>query len=71
MPLVKEGYFITKQAYTRFKKWLVDKNLTVNKFAKQCGVSRQYLEQVLKGNKKITSSVLETFKKGGYEMLWK
>lgn len=69
MPIVKEGYFITKQAHTRFKKWLVDKNLTVNKFAKQCGVSRQYLEQVLAGKKKITSSVRATFLKGGYEIL--
>lgn len=69
MPIIKEGYFITKQALTRFKKWLVDKNLTVNRFAKLCGCSRQYLEQVLKGNKKITSSVRAKFHQGGYDFL--
>ena len=69
MPIVKEGYFITKQAHKRFKKWLVDKGLTVNKFAKQCGCSRQYLEQILKGKKKITPSVREHFMAGGYNLL--
>lgn len=69
MPLVKQGYFITKQAFTRFKKWLVDKSLTVNSFAKQCGCSRQYIEQILAGKRKITKSVLDTFKKGGYTFL--
>lgn len=69
MPIIKNGYFITKQAHTRFKKWLVDKSLSVNSFAKRCGCSRQYLEQILAGKKKITTSVHETFKKGGYEFL--
>ena len=66
MPIKKEGYFITKQAHTRFKKWLVDKNLTVNRFAKQCGCSRQYLEQILAGKKKITAAVHKRFETGGY-----
>lgn len=69
MPLVKEGYFITKQANTRFKKWLIDKNLTVNRFAQQCGVSRQYIEQILAGQKKITEKVRFTFQTGGYPYL--
>lgn len=69
MPIVKEGYFITKQALTRFKKWLIDKGLTVNRFAKQCGCSRQYLEQVLAGKKKITPAVRDRFEQGGYVLL--
>lgn len=69
MPLVKEGYFITNQAQTRFKKWLVEKHLTVNRFAKQCGCSRQYIEQVLSGKKKITENVRITFQVGGYPYL--
>ena len=69
MPLVKEGYFITKQAHIRFKKWLIDKNLTVNRFAQQCGVSRQYIEQILAGQKKITEKVRYTFQVGGYPYL--
>ena len=65
----KPGYFITEEARTRFKKWLIDQNLTVNKFAKGCGCSRQYIERVLQGKAKITSSVIEHFKKGGYAYL--
>ena len=69
MPIVREGYSITKQALTRFKKWLIDKNLTVNRFAQQCGVSRQYIEQILAGQKKITEKVRYTFQVGGYPYL--
>ena len=69
MPIRKEGYYITLKAKLRFKKWLVDQNLTLNKFAPLCGCSRQYLEQVLSGKKKITSAVLDRFEKGGYTYL--
>ena len=66
---MKNGNYITEAAKLRFKKWLVVKGLTVNKFAKGCGCSRQYLEQILAGKKKITESVRDHFKKGGYELL--
>ena len=69
MPIIKEGHFITKAAEVRFRKWLVEKNLTVNKFSKLCGCSRQYLEQVLAGKKKITHNVRLRFEKGGYTYL--
>ena len=69
MATTKEGYFITKEAKRNFRIWLIDKNLTVNKFAKNCGVSRQYIESVLNGKIKITSTVLAHFRKGGYECL--
>lgn len=65
----KQGYFITEEARLTFKKWLLENNLTVNKFAKGCGCSRQYIERVLKGKAKITTSVLAHFKKGGYQLL--
>lgn len=68
--MIKDGYFITEVARMRFKKWLVVKKLTVNKFSKKCGCSRQYIEKVLKGNAKITASVKERFKKGGYYLVW-
>lgn len=64
-----EGHYITDAARLRFKKWLVINGLTVNKFAKGCDCSRQYLEQILSGKKRITSKVREHFKKGGYELL--
>lgn len=67
--MLKNGYFITEDARLTFKKWLLENNLTVNKFAKGCDCSRQYIERVLNGKAKITSSVLTHFKKGGYELL--
>lgn len=64
-----DGYYVTETARLRFRKWLLVNKLTVNKFAKGCGCSRQYIERVLKGETKVTPSVLEHFKKGGYETL--
>lgn len=65
----KPGNYITKAALIRFKKWLVVEDLTVNKFAQRCGVSRQYVERALKGEIKITDTVRNHFKDGGYELL--
>jgi len=67
--MIKDGNYITQAALLRFKTWLWEQNLTVNKFAKKCGVSRQYIERVLHGQTKITASVREWFLKGGYELL--
>lgn len=67
--MVKPGYFITEAALLRFKKWLLNKKLTVNKFSKKTGCSRQYIERVLNGKAKITINVREHFKKGGYDCL--
>lgn len=69
MPKVLDGYYITKPALIRFKKWLVENDLTVNRFSRYCGCSRQYIEKVLKGKAKITAQVLEKFRKGGYNYL--
>lgn len=65
----KDTYFITESARIRFKKWLVDKNLTVNKFAPMCGCSRQYLEQILAAKKRVTARVRQLFRNGGYPYL--
>ncbi len=65
----KESYFITPTAQRRFKVWLIDNNLNINSFAKKIGVSRQYIERVIKGQISITPKVREWFKKGGYELL--
>ena len=69
MPRVKDGNYITKAANLRFRKWLLVEGLTVNKFSKKCGCSRQYIERILAGRVKITSSVRQWFLNGGYELL--
>ena len=65
----KNGNYITEAARLRFKKWLLVNHLTVNSFAKKVGVSRQYLERILSGKVKITSSKREWFIKGGYDLI--
>lgn len=69
MPKKIEGVYISQSAATRFRKWLVSKNLTVNRFSKECGCSRQYIEKIIHAEKKITPSVRALFKKGGYDLL--
>lgn len=65
----KESYVMTEEARLRFKTWLLGKHLSVNKFAPLCGCSRQYLEQILSGKKRVTAKVRQHFRKGGYPYL--
>lgn len=67
--MIKDGHFITEAAQNRFKRWLINRKLTVNKFSKGCGCSRQYIEKVLQGKVKITASVRGHFLKGGYDLI--
>lgn len=65
----KENYYITEAAKERFRRFLFDERITFNQFAKRTGKSRQYLDKVIKGKIRITATVREHFKKGGYEFL--
>lgn len=65
----QEGYFITEQAKERFRKYLFDERISFAEFARRTGVSRQYLDSIIKGKKRITKSAIEHFRKGGYELL--
>lgn len=62
-------YIMTKSGCNRFKKWLLDQNLSQQEFANRCGISKQYLTLIIKGKSHITNRVREYFKKGGYELL--
>lgn len=57
---------LSKQDITRFKVWLARNNTTQAEFARRCGVSRQYLCQILKGKRHVTKKVAEMFKNSGY-----
>ena len=63
------SYEITQKAKIRFKKWLVEQETSMNQFAKKCGVSHQYISSVINGKINVTESVIETFKKGGYDFI--
>ena len=70
MPKVlKCKYSLTSNATKRFKRWLLDNDLNIAKFSQKCGVSRQYISAVVNGKIHVTSSVIDTFKKGGYELI--
>lgn len=69
MPIIKDGYKVTKAARERFYIWLTKNHLSLSKFAKQCGCSRQYLTKALNGEIKCTDTVIAKFKKGGYNLI--
>lgn len=69
MPKIIDSYYITDEARKKFRIWLVENDLTFTEFAKRCGASRQNLDLVVKGKRKITPTMKEWFKKGGYDQL--
>lgn len=69
MSNIKPHYYVTDQAAKRFKKWLIDKNMSLNEFSKKAGCSRQYLSKILKGQLSVTKTAREWFAKGGYDAL--
>ena len=65
----KTYYIITERGRNRFKKWLIDKNMSMSEFARKIGVSRSYVSKVILGQEHITAKVRELFKKGGYDLI--
>jgi len=63
-----DAYFLTEEQVMDFRVWLTRNNLNMSKFAKLCGVSRQYIKQILDGKFRVTHSVKETFARGGYSI---
>ena len=64
-----KGYLMTERGRTRFKKWLVVHNISMSDFASQIGVSKQYVSNIVLGNRHITPRVRELFAKGGYDLI--
>lgn len=62
-------YIITESGRIRFKKWLIDKNMSMSEFARSVGVSKNYISHIILGKTHITPKVRELFKKGGYEII--
>lgn len=68
MPNVRKSKLITKKQKREFMIWLINNDLTISKFAKSCGVTRQYIYAILKGRVGLTERTKEIFLKGGYEL---
>lgn len=58
-------YFDEKEK-VKFRKWLLEKNLTMQKFANKIGVSVSYISFIASGKKAYTEKARKLFKKGGY-----
>lgn len=69
MANTKDGYYVTPTARKRFRKWLVDQDITFNEFCKRAGGTRQYMDRIIKGKVKVTPKSREWFIKGGYTLL--
>jgi len=66
---MRTSYTMTERAVIRFKKWLVEQNISMSEFARRCNVSKQYIHSVLKGRNYITAKCREIFKRGGYDLI--
>lgn len=69
MPKKRKSYTMTERAVIRFKKWLVEQNISMTEFAENCGVSKQYISSVVCGRNYITAKCRDIFKKGGYTII--
>lgn len=67
--IITAKYYATPEAKKTFKKWLVMKELTMEKFSKKCGCSAAYISYVINGKKPVNTRTIALFKKGGYDLL--
>lgn len=65
----KNGYYVTPAARLRFRKWLVEQDLSFAAFCKRAGGTRQYMDRVIRGEVKVTDASRKWFEKGGYNCL--
>lgn len=63
------NYRIKSAGNIRFRKWLLDKGITLTEFSKKVGVSHQYISKVLNGKTNVTDKVREIFSRGGYKLI--
>ena len=65
---MKENRKFTEDDKIPFKIWLVKNRLSVKDFAKRCGVTHQYIYNIMNGKLTVSGSVLATFESGGYSI---
>lgn len=65
---MKEKHYFTKEMKKDFKLWLLEQDYTQQDFASLCGVSVAYINNIVCGQRNITDSIREIFRKGGYEI---
>lgn len=66
--VIKTYYVCDNEDKKRFKKWLIDHNTTAEALAKTIGISDAYISAIFKGKRNITPSIVEMFKKVGFDL---
>ena len=69
MANIKDGYYVTKEARLRFKRWLVNQEISFSEFCRRAGACRQYMDRIINGKVKVTPESKKWFEKGGYDLL--
>lgn len=65
---MREKHYFTKEMKKDFQMWLLEQDLTQKEFACLCGVSVSYINNTICGQRNISESIKEIFRKGGYEI---
>ena len=68
--IVKKYYFESKDKI-RFKKWLLDQDITLNEFANDVGLSMSYLNFILSGDRPMNKELVIKFQNQGFNVVKK
>lgn len=69
MKLIRKEYFVfEKEDRKAFKDFLKENNMTIEDFAKKCGISRQFLSGIINGHQRITQKIVDMFAKEGFRI---
>ena len=66
--IIKTYLYFDEDERKRFKKWLIDKNLSLGIVADKLEVSSSYLWLVINGQREVTKKLKESLEALGYEM---
>jgi transcriptional regulator with XRE-family HTH domain len=68
MKIEKVLFVFEEEDKWRFKEFLVKNKKTLRSFAKELNVSVAYVSDIIRGNRYVSKSVIELFKKAGFDI---
>lgn len=63
--ITKTYYILDEKDKKQIKKQMIDLDLTLSKMAKNIGVSKSYISEIISGKKHLTDKIIEQFKSQG------
>lgn len=61
-------YYFDDTEKLKFRKWMLDNDLTLSKASVKVGVSVPYIHSIINGKKPISKSVIRMFENLGYKL---